>query len=300
MEKVVLLDVDNMHCDVSEQTIACDIMQAHHVNLDAFRNAVFRKVAAEHPEDALADCRALKITGVEVDAAAAWVGHKLRASTVAIDGDGEPACVSARQQVKTISLTVHKDSHCQAYTHQFSCPGVRLTSDTVCTTHYNEELDNDGLADIQSIDVTVEFEVEWLNVLGAPLRLAPGQYALKSWHGTWLRGCPDGHVELSPHRRDWEVWTVRNAGAGKVSVTSVHGSEMWCSGEEPIVRLRKGYGAGTQLRMKAALRGRVALISPEGLMLQGYPGGNGAWVALNACEEEWATMTWEQWRLVPV
>jgi hypothetical protein len=47
---------------------------------------------------------------------------------------------------------------------------------------------------------------------------------MRSFHGTFLRGRPDGTVDLAPHSKSWENWTFIYLGNSKYNIRSVHGT----------------------------------------------------------------------------
>lgn len=45
-----------------------------------------------------------------------------------------------------------------------------------------------------------------LQVVASPSSMT-GKHSLKSFHGTYLSGKPDGTITLSYNVQDWEIWT---------------------------------------------------------------------------------------------
>lgn len=207
-----------------------------------------------------------------------------------------------------ISVQLHQGFHepiyillsVQAYTCKFSCPGVKITSDTLLLRTGDVDI-----SQFTAAPISVTFRLNIPETISLQLPVPPRQYAIESIHGTFLRGHPGGSgslIDLAAKRQDWEVWTLLNVGEGLVSLASRHGTLLhgWPGGAGAKVDLRGALDPREQWRLIPTKMGRFALLSCHDLLLCGHSGGDGARVSQQVYLEDWNKQAWEQWKFVAV
>jgi hypothetical protein len=90
----------------------------------------------------------------------------------------------------------------------------------------------DGSAQANRFGPAREWESVELILLDQPLiDDATVRVAIKGWHGKFLSASPDGHVHFGAAEcREWEHFTLAEAGDGAVSIKSVHGKFLCADG----------------------------------------------------------------------
>lgn len=105
IESVLLFDVDNRHCDASEQRIEREVVYGRDVRRDELCEAVLDKLGGERPNNR-SSSQTIIFIEVDVNVDAAWLCQDLAASVV----NRQQEALSTKEKLNT-ALTVGKDSH---------------------------------------------------------------------------------------------------------------------------------------------------------------------------------------------
>jgi hypothetical protein len=133
----------------------------------------------------------------------------------------------------------------------------------------------------------------------------PGTYALKSYHGTFIRAHPGGEgstVDLQITAGQWGKWTlVEIPNSAKFSLRSAHGTYLRAhpggKGAKVDLQVDENLGGWEQFVVVPATNGKYGIRSAHGTFLRAFPGGEGAKLDLQVDKNDWAQMPWEQFNL---
>jgi len=160
----------------------------------------------------------------------------------------------------------------------------------------------------QSVEITYTLRVPRIPQGPIP----PGRYAIKSIHGTFIRGHSGGEgstVDQQTKIDEWEKWTVvQIPGTTHYGIRSVHGTYMRAhsGGEGRSVDLQVDQHnwdkmTWEQFVLVPAAHGRFGIRSvAHGTFIRAHQGGEGAHVDQQVDKHNWEAQTWEQFEFIVV
>ncbi len=118
-------------------------------------------------------------------------------------------------------------------------------------------------------------------------------FGYKSWHGQYMSAQPDGRMEANRDwLRGWEIFTVEDAGDGKVGLKSFHGKYLSAQ-PDGTLQCNRDWLRGWEMFTREESNGRVGFKSFHGKYISAQPDGT------LQCNRDWLR-GWELFTEEPV